>query len=104
VLVRYEGDGAGRRRVLVASLGDSKKAGVTSLRKATVAAINKCKSLKVDTAELQLPQLAGVAPAVVAQTVVQAATLTNYVFDRYLTTSDKVRACLIVSAAEVALS
>jgi hypothetical protein len=76
-------------RTLTASLGPAAKLDAAALRKAALAAVAKLRALKVDAATVVLPEAAGIPGDVVARTIVQATTLGNYAFDRYLTLEDK---------------
>ena len=67
-------------RVLLASVG--KKASVEGVKKATVAAVGKLRSLKVTSVEFALPAIEGTPASKVAEAVVQASSLANYSFDR----------------------
>ena len=84
VTVSYESD----KRVLLASMG--KKASLDGMRKAAVAAVAKLRSLKVTDAAFVLPSVASVSSADIARALTQAVALSNFAFDRYLTTEDKV--------------
>jgi len=87
VSVAYTGESS---RVLVSYLGKAGKAvDLSGLRKAATAAVTKLRALKVASASIEIPVVDGIPPSVVAATVVQAAILTNYTFDRYLTLEDK---------------
>jgi hypothetical protein len=80
---------AGAARTLTASLGPAAKVDAAALRKAATAAVTKLRALKVEAASLVLPAVAGIPPEAVANLVVQAAALSNYAFDRYITLEDK---------------
>jgi len=86
VAVSYGADGA---RLLDVSLGPAAAVDAAALRKAATAAVAKLRELKVDAATLALPALADVAPAAVARVLVQAALLSNFAFDRYVTLEGK---------------
>jgi hypothetical protein len=87
VAVTYAADGASR--TLTVSLGPAAKVDAAALRKAALAAVAKLRALKADAASLVLPAVAGIPAEAVASIVVQAATLSNYSFDRYVTLEDK---------------
>jgi len=89
VSVAYEGG----RRVVSVSLGaELDKVTGEGIRKAGVAAVAKLKALKVDAAAIVVPAVAGAPLAKVAEALVQAVALSNWAFDKYLTTEDKVPA------------
>jgi leucyl aminopeptidase len=88
--VRYETIDGKEARVVTVSIGPAAKVDASGLRKAASAAIGKLRALKVASAEIVLPTVAGVSEATSAAVLVQAAVLTNYAFDRYLTAADKV--------------
>lgn len=92
VSVTYAAGGAAR--TVQVSLGPAAKLDAAALRKGALAAIAKLRALKVEGASLVLPAVASIPPEVVASTMVQAAALSNYAFDRYLTLEDK-RASLV---------
>ena len=83
-------------RTLTVSLGPAAKLDAAALRKATLAAVAKLRALKVAAATIVLPAAGAIPAEVVAATIVQAAALSNYSFDRYLTLEDK-KASLIGS-------
>lgn len=83
VVVTYENGS----RVLLAAAG--KKLSVDGVKKAAVAAVNKLRALKLTEVEFVLPAVEGAAPAKVAEALAQAASLTNYSFNRYITVEDK---------------
>jgi leucyl aminopeptidase len=88
VSVQYRKEDGAEYRVLYASVGA--KATIGSIRKAAVAAVTKARALKIDALDIEAPAVAeGVFAARAVATVVQAATLTNYQFDRYITTESK---------------
>jgi leucyl aminopeptidase len=76
-------------RVLTVSVGPAADVDIPALRKAAVAAVTKLRTLKVTSASFALPTVAGVPSAAAAAAIVQAAVLTNFAFDRYLTLSEK---------------
>jgi hypothetical protein len=87
VAVAYSSGGASR--ALTVSLGPAAKVDAAALRKASLAAVAKLRALKADAASLVLPAVAGIPAEAVASIMVQAATLHNYSFDRYVTLEDK---------------
>lgn len=87
---------AANSRTLTVSLGPAAKLDAAALRKATLAAVAKLRALKVAAATIVLPAAGAIPAEVVAATIVQAAALSNYSFDRYLTLEDK-KASLIGS-------
>jgi leucyl aminopeptidase len=89
VYVQYVKEEGRDRRVVWASVGA--KSTVASLRKAAVAAVTKLRALKVKEVEFEpIATPEGSDAVKVAAAVVQAAALTNYAFDRYLTSEAKV--------------
>ena len=87
VAVAYAAGGASR--TLTVSLGPAAKVDAAALRKAALAAVAKLRALKADAASLVLPAVPGIPAEAVASIMVQAATLHNYSFDRYVTLEDK---------------
>lgn len=90
VQVTYGRVGGADARILSCSIGPAAKVDGNSLRKAASAAVSKLRSLKVTAAEVRLPAVEGIPAPKTAEIIVQAAALTNYHFDRYLTTEEKV--------------
>lgn len=81
VSVHYKGDA----RAFVVSVGSAGSVTVESIRKGVVAAVNKAKALKLKSvAFAALPAAKNGGSVRVVETVVQAALLTNYHFDRYV--------------------
>jgi len=97
VNVVYEG-GA---RVVYASIGAAKSVNLGSVKGAATAAVNKLRLLKVGSADFRAPAVEGIPAAKLVEGIVQAAALTNFAFDRYLTTEAKVPSFL--SSIHVAL-
>lgn len=91
VQITYENVDGKEARVLTVSLGPAAKIDAAAFRKAAMAIVNKLRGLKATAVEVAFPTIAGVPAAKAAEAFVQAATLTNFAFDRYLTTEDKVR-------------
>lgn len=76
-------------RILTVSIGPAADVDVSGLRKAAVAAIAKLRALKITSASVALPAVPGVPTALSSSAIVQAAVLSNFSFDRYLTLEDK---------------
>lgn len=102
VHVRYEVVGGVETRVLYASLGAANAVNLGAVQRASNAAVSKLRALKVTSAELVAPVLEAIPAAKVAEGLVQAAALTNFHFDRYLTSADKIPTFL--SSIHVTLS
>ncbi len=90
VTVRYEAVDGKEARVVLASVAPASKVDAAGLKAATAAVVSRLRALKVTSAEFVVPALPGAPAAKVAAAIAQAAALSNYHFDRYLTTEDKV--------------
>ena len=89
VYVHYARDGASEQRQLLASISGKGGKRLDGLRKAVGSVVSKAKSLKIAFLEFDVPALDGLAPAAVAGAIAQAAALSNYSFNRYITGVDK---------------
>lgn len=91
ITVTYETVDGKETRIVTASLGPAAKIDGQSLRKTIVSVVTKLRALKISHVEILLPTTVPDAPLPkLAEIITQAATLTNFAFDRYLTTEDKI--------------
>lgn len=94
ITVKYESEAGTDVRVVTVAIGPAAKVSAAGLRKAASSVIAKLRSLKVTEVDVVLPKAEGVATAAAADAIVQGTLLANYVFDRYLTTADKIPSLL----------
>lgn len=90
VNVKYEQINGAETRVLYASLGPAASIDLAAIKRAANAVVGKLRSLKVERVVLHQPVVADVPAGKVTEGLVQAAALTNFHFDRYITMADKI--------------